>query len=344
MKIVGTLLLVFSLTIAQLAFDFCWRKQPLRVTTTVDIGKQNKDTPKANPDKPGYVGMKIENNKIAYVYVGSPAEEVGLLAGDQILDVDQGSVLLETAEKISGKLRGDIGAKVDIVFLRDGKVMRATAIRAVPVPEEVREIEQDKVRNAAPNLKANGLSEKDLSAMPLIVNGHPIKFADSDVVAGGTRVRATDPDQDNLNYWIATREGCAVGDLNADGIADGVVAVRCDNEIHLIPVLSKDGVPTQTGDTIIADIERVESLRIDDQLFRYTATKKSDSSSIEAVECLRDGHFIQPTSLYCTRLFCEAEVALEANSNDVLLPQVPLRIADMTSKISPSRPGSKQQC
>lgn len=62
---------------------------------------------------------------------GSPAESAGVLAGDVVSTVDGQSLDGDTIDQASALIKGDVGTKVTIVFLRDGKPITLTITRAV---------------------------------------------------------------------------------------------------------------------------------------------------------------------------------------------------------------------
>lgn len=77
---------------------------------------------------------------ISEPYVGFPAHEAGLRAGDRILEIDGESMLDKGTAQVSEKLRGSAGTQVQVLFERVGtrKPLRANLTRRViqinPVP------------------------------------------------------------------------------------------------------------------------------------------------------------------------------------------------------------------
>ena len=69
--------------------------------------------------------------RIVGVYDGSPAQALGLQPGDQITNVDGNAAAGQTAQMISGWLRGPEGSKVTFTVLHpDGRVQTYTAVRS----------------------------------------------------------------------------------------------------------------------------------------------------------------------------------------------------------------------
>jgi len=71
------------------------------------------------------VTMQISDGYIIIMEVlsGSPAERAGLLQGDKIVEADGVSLLKETTEKASSLIRGEVGTKVKLGILRDGRTV-----------------------------------------------------------------------------------------------------------------------------------------------------------------------------------------------------------------------------
>jgi Carboxypeptidase regulatory-like domain/PDZ domain len=82
--------------------------------------------------KPGEVGVSLRGDSagvlVIFVYPGSPAEQAGLVAGDQLTDID-GQRVTNTADAIGG-LRGAPGSSVVVRFLRAGNQRVVTIVRA----------------------------------------------------------------------------------------------------------------------------------------------------------------------------------------------------------------------
>lgn len=79
------------------------------------------------------IGIMIEliDDKITIVapFKGSPAEEAGLKANDIIIKVDSTSVVGETLEIVSGKIKGERDTKVVITVQRNGKELEIPVTR-----------------------------------------------------------------------------------------------------------------------------------------------------------------------------------------------------------------------
>src|ERR1700730_18320645 len=72
----------------------------------------------------GGVGMSIESQQgittVVKVFSHTPAEEAGILVGDEIVGVDSANARGWTNEQVSSKLKGVPGTKVKATFLRAG--------------------------------------------------------------------------------------------------------------------------------------------------------------------------------------------------------------------------------
>lgn len=71
---------------------------------------------------------------------GSPAEEAGIRAGDQILEIDGTSTLGESVSSLVYEVRGEAGTDVTLRVQRDDEVMDITITRAVI---DLREVESE---------------------------------------------------------------------------------------------------------------------------------------------------------------------------------------------------------
>lgn len=71
------------------------------------------------------VTMQISDDYIIImeVFSGSPAERAGLLQGDKIVEADGVSLVKETTEKAASLIRGEVGTKVKLGILRDGRTV-----------------------------------------------------------------------------------------------------------------------------------------------------------------------------------------------------------------------------
>lgn len=71
------------------------------------------------------VTMQISDDYIIImeVFPESPAERAGLLQGDKIVEADGVSLVKETTEKAASLIRGEVGTKVKLGILRDGRTV-----------------------------------------------------------------------------------------------------------------------------------------------------------------------------------------------------------------------------
>ena len=67
---------------------------------------------------------------VARVYEGSPAEEIGLRAGDEIISADGVKAAEEELDAFVQRIRGEEGTKFELVFSHKGKEKRKTVTRA----------------------------------------------------------------------------------------------------------------------------------------------------------------------------------------------------------------------
>jgi carboxyl-terminal processing protease len=85
----------------------------------------------------GGVGMQIESQDgaitVTRVFPGTPGEMGGVQAGDRIIQVDTTTVTGMRLEEVSGRLTGQAGTKVNVVFAREAvsEPIRVTFTRAV---------------------------------------------------------------------------------------------------------------------------------------------------------------------------------------------------------------------
>ena len=82
---------------------------------------------------------------IVGVYDGAPAQKLGLVGGDTIISVEGKSAAGQTAEVITGWLKGEAGSKVTFVVRHaDGTEETYTATRAkVVIPSTTTEMLED---------------------------------------------------------------------------------------------------------------------------------------------------------------------------------------------------------
>jgi carboxyl-terminal processing protease len=80
------------------------------------------------------VEVTMENNRVTIIvpFVGSPAEEAGLLPGDQIVEVDGKSIEGLTLNDAVTYIRGEEGTEVTLGIIREGRpnIFRVTLVRA----------------------------------------------------------------------------------------------------------------------------------------------------------------------------------------------------------------------
>ncbi len=77
------------------------------------------------------IGIKDGFPTILNVLEGTPAEEVGLKAEDQISAVDGGSTRENSLRELSGRLRGQVGTEVMLTIQRKEKFLEFTLTRAM---------------------------------------------------------------------------------------------------------------------------------------------------------------------------------------------------------------------
>lgn len=73
-------------------------------------------------------GNDLNTYTVNYIVPGSPADEVGILKGDQIKKVNCLSVNYLSMRNIVRKLQGKIGKKIKLTLLRDGKKIKTSFI------------------------------------------------------------------------------------------------------------------------------------------------------------------------------------------------------------------------
>lgn len=80
------------------------------------------------------VEVTMENNRVTIIvpFAGSPAEEAGLLPGDQIVEVDGVSIEGKTLNDAVSNIRGEEGTEVNLGIVREGRpnIFRVTLVRA----------------------------------------------------------------------------------------------------------------------------------------------------------------------------------------------------------------------
>ena len=84
----------------------------------------------------GGVGMTIEDrdgvHTVVRVFPNTPAEKAGFLEGDRILKVDGAEVRGWPLERVTGRIKGEAGSKVNLEYEHvRGVTQKATVIRAI---------------------------------------------------------------------------------------------------------------------------------------------------------------------------------------------------------------------
>lgn len=97
------------------------------------------------------IGIYMSEDKRGNVVVvspikGTPAEEAGLLSGDIIVSVDDVSVIGESSEDVSSKIKGEEGTNVKITVLRDSEYKEFEIVRkAIKVYHVETKMLEDKI-------------------------------------------------------------------------------------------------------------------------------------------------------------------------------------------------------
>jgi serine protease Do len=90
------------------------------------------------PDLMKFFNLKEkEGALISQVYSGSPAEQVGLKAGDVVIEVD-GVKIKSSQDVVREVLKKKVGQKVNFVILREGKRLEIS-VTAAQMPEKIGE-------------------------------------------------------------------------------------------------------------------------------------------------------------------------------------------------------------
>lgn len=92
------------------------------------------------------ISMQISGDYIVImqVFSDSPAEKAGLLQGDKIVEADGVSLVKEATDKASSLIKGEVGTKVKLGILRDGRTVpqyfevKREIINVNPVSYEIR--------------------------------------------------------------------------------------------------------------------------------------------------------------------------------------------------------------
>ena len=71
------------------------------------------------------------SGRITGVFVGSPAEQAGILAGDIIVSIDGENVEGLHYTELTARIRGEENSEVILEVMRDGKLLQFTVVRAV---------------------------------------------------------------------------------------------------------------------------------------------------------------------------------------------------------------------
>lgn len=84
----------------------------------------------------GGVGMAFYMNDDGYVfidsvYLNSPADKAGLKAGDIVISVDGEDIKDQDADVVKNKIRGEVGSKVELTYIRNNVAKTVSITRAV---------------------------------------------------------------------------------------------------------------------------------------------------------------------------------------------------------------------
>jgi predicted metalloprotease with PDZ domain len=139
MRLIGPVLVALIMEFSLIAFEAYAQHRPVNVSASFALGNAEAANPAVKKDeaigrdpKGGYLGIKLNETTVNYVFPNSPAEAAGLMVGDKILDVNDQTTFGLTGAGLAEKIVGRAGSEVDLVVERKDTRKRFCLLRAEP--------------------------------------------------------------------------------------------------------------------------------------------------------------------------------------------------------------------